>query len=176
MAIRIREGTLNDCSAIAKVHVDSWRTTYNSIVPNEYLINMCYSDSEKRWIKRLQQADNQHKLYVAENESGTIVGFAGGGRERSGEPGYDGELYAIYLLKEFQRQGIGKLLFKAVVDHLATQFRSMLVWVLAENDSRYFYEALGGIYIRESTITIAGKELKEVAYGWSDIRKLKDNL
>ncbi|BCU83346.1 hypothetical protein JIR001_31290 [Polycladomyces abyssicola] len=46
-------------------------------------------------------------MYVAENEFGTIVGFTGEGRERSGEPGYDGELYAIYLLKEFQCQGIG---------------------------------------------------------------------
>ncbi|WP_342748051.1 hypothetical protein [Melghirimyces profundicolus] len=58
-----------------------------------------------------------------------------------------------------------------MVDHLATRFRSMLVWVLAENHSRHFYEALGATYIRDGTVTIAGKELKEVAYGWSDIRK-----
>ncbi|PTX63166.1 hypothetical protein C8P63_1044 [Melghirimyces profundicolus] len=98
MAVKIRPGTLNDCSDIAKVHVDSWCTTYHSIISNEYLLNLSYSDREKRWKKRLQQSDEPYKMYVAEHESGRIVGFADGGRERFGEPGYDGELYAIYLL------------------------------------------------------------------------------
>ena len=30
----IREATRNDVSAIAKVHVDTWRTTYRGIVPD----------------------------------------------------------------------------------------------------------------------------------------------
>ena len=32
MEIFIREGTINDVSGIAKVHVDSWNTTYKNIV------------------------------------------------------------------------------------------------------------------------------------------------
>ena len=45
----------------------------------------------------------------------------------------------------------------------------MLLWVLAENPSRGFYEALGGAEVRQQTITIGGRELVEIAYGWRDI-------
>jgi Acetyltransferase (GNAT) family. len=53
-------------------------------------------------------------VYVAENKSGKIVGFAAGGRERMGKYMYQGELFAIYILEEYQRQGIGRQLLGCV--------------------------------------------------------------
>ncbi|WP_157075956.1 GNAT family N-acetyltransferase, partial [Neobacillus fumarioli] len=79
----------------------------------------------------------------------------------------DSELYAIYMLKKYQRKRIGKQLMKSVVEHLSLHYNSMLVWVLAENESLHFYEALGGKSVRTSKITIGNKELDEIAYGWS---------
>jgi hypothetical protein len=52
----------------------------------------------------------------------------------------------------------------------------MLVWVLADNPSRSFYEALGGELIGEQNVTIGGVDLREVAYGWPDISCLTDML
>jgi hypothetical protein len=43
-----------------------------------------------------------------------------------------------------------------------------LLWVLAENPSRKFYERLGGQLVYEKTVTIGGVPLIEVAYGWRD--------
>lgn len=37
MKIIIRQATIDDVYGIAKVHVDSWNTTYEKIVPKEYL-------------------------------------------------------------------------------------------------------------------------------------------
>jgi L-amino acid N-acyltransferase YncA len=176
MAVTIRRATLDDCTGIANVHIDSWRSTYSNIVPEEYLSSMSYSDRENRWRTILNDGNENHIMYVAVNEEGKIVGFANGGPERSNDVMYDCELYAIYLLKEIQRQGNGKQLVKAVVEELSKKYHAMLVWVLAENQSRYFYEALGGKYVRESVITIAGKELVEIAYGWSDLKDLKTKL
>jgi hypothetical protein len=51
---------------------------------------------------------------------------------------------------------------------------SMLVWVLRDNPSRGFYEALGGEYVREQAITIGGANLIELAYGWPDTMALLD--
>lgn len=48
----------------------------------------------------------------------------------------------------------------------------MLVWVLAENPFRRFYEALGGQYVRTEQFELGGAMLDEVAYGWRDIRTL----
>lgn len=40
---------------------------------------------------------------------------------------------------------------RIVVQHLVqSQFRGMLIWVLADNPSRHFYESLDGQPIRES--------------------------
>jgi hypothetical protein len=44
----------------------------------------------------------------------------------------------------------------------------MIVWVLADNPARRFYEALDGQYVGERDIEIDGVKLREVAYGWAD--------
>lgn len=113
---------------------------------------------------------------MAENEKGTIVGFAAGGKERSGAYlVYDGELYAIYLLEEVQGQGIGKALVKQVAQSLLDRgYHSMLVLVLAENSARYFYETLGAVQIHTELETIAGERYEEVVYGWKSIKRLNE--
>lgn len=35
--MQVRIATLNDAAGIAKVHVDSWRTTYKGIIQEEFL-------------------------------------------------------------------------------------------------------------------------------------------
>jgi hypothetical protein len=45
--MRVREANPTDAAAIAKVHVDSWRTTYKSIVPDDFLANLSYEEHEK---------------------------------------------------------------------------------------------------------------------------------
>ncbi|MEH7305468.1 GNAT family N-acetyltransferase, partial [Neobacillus drentensis] len=104
-----------------------------------------------------------------------IVGFANGGPERTGEyPKYAGEMYAIYILQDFQKQGLGEQLIKAVVADLLNQnIHSMLVWVFQDNTSRYFYEKMGGKVVNRETVDFAGTNLIELAYGWEDINLLK---
>ena len=45
MEIHIRRAIKDDIPGIAKVHADSWKTTYKGIFPNEILENITY---EKR--------------------------------------------------------------------------------------------------------------------------------
>ena len=45
----------------------------------------------------------------------------------------------------------------------------MLVWVLAKNPYRRFYEKLGGKYLRSQQIDIGGSSYEEIAYGWEDL-------
>jgi GNAT superfamily N-acetyltransferase len=113
-------------------------------------------------------------VYAAENNKGEIVGFSSGGKERSGKyNGFDGELYAIYILKEHQNKGIGKALVKAVMNDMkGLGFNSMLVLVLKDNPSRLFYEALGAHLIDTEEIEIGGKKLTELVYGWKDLDHL----
>ncbi|GMA50003.1 putative N-acetyltransferase YuaI [Alicyclobacillus contaminans] len=141
---QIRKVNPTDAGAIAKVHVDSWRTTYRGIVPDDFLDGMSYAVSEARWRRISAQNAPDYAMFVAEDEDGSIIGFANGGRERSGDADYDGELYAIYLLQAHQRRGIGRALFQNIVQHLVVNgFRSMLIWVLEDNPACRFYESMG---------------------------------
>jgi hypothetical protein len=51
---------------------------------------------------------------------------------------------------------------------------SLLIWVMADNPSRLFYEALGGQRVRERREMTGGVEVMDVAYGWLDARLLID--
>ncbi len=166
--MKIRKAVLADASGIAKVHVDSWRSTYTGIVPDEHLQNLSYESREMMWKKGIP---NGH-IFIAENEEGEVVGFACGGQERSGEYGnFHGELYAIYILKEYQGRGLGKKLVAPVVRQLlGKHITNMLVLVLEENKSCLFYEALGARKLDSVEVEIGGKTLKEAVYGWDDLK------
>lgn len=47
--MEIRRAVLADAKGIAKVQVDSWQTTYQGIVPAEFLAGMSYEDREQKW-------------------------------------------------------------------------------------------------------------------------------
>lgn len=180
-APRIRQAVESDAQAIARVIVDSWRTTYAGIVPAAHLAGLDYDQRAARWRNLI--ADRRQITYVALDREDRAVGFVSGGPERTGrsvdpsvedgDPSHGGELYAIYLLRSGQRQGLGRRLVGALCAWFLRQgAQTMLTWVLAENPARRFYAALGGTELRRQTITIGGKELVEIAYGWNDISPL----
>lgn len=171
----LRVATLEDASGIARVHVDSWRTTYAGLMPDSILANISLdkrTQAMERWIRNQPVNSN---TYIVEVD-GIIVGFAqcGANRDPEIDRTYAGELYGIYLLKEWQRKGFGKNLVKAVSRFLLShEIKSMIVWALANNESACrFYAALGGSRVREREIEIQGQRMLETSYGWDDLRRL----
>jgi ribosomal protein S18 acetylase RimI-like enzyme len=178
MDYRIRDARVEDAEAIARVHVDSWRTTYRGIVPQEFLDSLSYEGRAQNWRAGLANKPQPQESWrrigdialVGEDPAGRIVGFANGGAIRGDHPPYDGELYSIYLLQEHQGKGLGRRLFVLLAQRLqAAGYRSMLLWALKDNPACRFYEGLGGVVAFEVVIDIAGNRLDEVAYGWPDL-------
>jgi len=161
----IREATLDDAAAIARVHVSSWRSTYRGMLPADFLASLSENGYAERWKRVI--AEGTSKVYVAEDGT-DVVGFASGGRERAGETGYEGEIYAIYVLDGAQRRGFGRELVRATVAGLRELgLGDMIIWVLRDNQpARAFYERLGGVFVRAQPITIGLTTLEEVSYGW----------
>ena len=172
--ITIREAGPTDAGAIARVHVDTWRTTYAGILPADFLADLAYANSESNWSQAISADRPGASMLVAETEGCDIAGFAYGAPEREDNPLYRGELFAIYVLKGHQRRGVGRRLFSAMASHFISQdIDSMLLWVLEDNHpARQFYELMGGEYVEQKTITICGTDLIEVAYGWKDITEI----
>jgi ribosomal protein S18 acetylase RimI-like enzyme len=166
----VRPAHPGDAAAIARVHVESWRTTYRDLLPAEFLASLSESGYTERWHRVIGDASS--RVFVVE-EDGEVVGFASCGRERAGESGFAGELYAIYVLESMQRRGHGRELVRAGVGGLREMgLKDMIIWVLRDNaPARRFYERLGGTYVRKQPITIGPATLEEVSYGW---RRLED--
>ena len=173
----VREATDSDVSAIARIHVDTWRTSYQGILADEVLENLSYEKREKSWQKVLNNAPKDSNFtYVVEDEFGEIVGFVNGGVERTGDPVYQGELNAIYILQKHQKKGIGRKLVRVVAERLSQmKIHSMLVWVLANNSACHFYEILGAQKVYEKEIERGGTKLVEIAYGWTNLSNIGNN-
>ena len=80
----------------------------------------------------------------------------------------DGEVYALYLLKSQHGQGSGKALFQAALEALRFQGkRRVIVWVLALNPTRTFYQRMGGVQTLEKPIEIGGATLLEYGFAFT---------
>ncbi|OAI89021.1 hypothetical protein AYO36_02410 [Exiguobacterium sp. KKBO11] len=69
--MRIREARLEDASAIARVHIDAWRETYQGIIPDTYLVQLSHEKRTKQW----EQTLVDQRVYVAVSGE-EVVGFA----------------------------------------------------------------------------------------------------
>lgn len=177
--VAVREARAADATGIARVHVQSWRSTYPGLIPDSFLVNLSEPAAAARWRSVAEAQGPGHGAFVAVDVTGTIapagsiIGIASYGARRVAVDGYGGEFYALYLLDEAKGLGIGRRLMAAMADRfLAADIRSAAVWCLRDNPSRWFYERLGGSRIAERPIRFAGSQLVEIAYGWRDLAPL----
>jgi len=171
----IRTAVEADAEGIASVHVNSWKTTYRGIVDDAYLNSLSVSDREERWRWKIGNLRDDEELLVVADNQGTIYGFMTYGREREDKLPHEGEVYAVYLLKEIQGQGWGSRLFARMKKFLRSKgFTSLMVWVLEGNSALAFYQRMGGREIKRKEIEIGGKTYTEFALKWDSIEQLPE--
>ncbi len=104
---------------------------------------------------------------LAETQANGIIGFADFGKARDNNSLYEAELYAIYLLRDFQRKGIGGKLFDLGVQYLvAHNMNSLTLTALETSPYRPFYEKKGGHLIERKTTNIESVSYATIVYGW----------
>jgi GNAT superfamily N-acetyltransferase/uncharacterized damage-inducible protein DinB len=158
----IRDATHDDIPALAALHVKTWSDTYPSVKPPTY------QTRERQWREQFEITDGSWFCFVVEHRSGELIGFAKGKKYASDDlPGYGGELNKIYLLREYQRRGLGRRL----VGHVARRFLSqgitkMVLFGTPQNPSCAFHEALGGERLYAANGEFHG------GYSWRDLQTL----
>ncbi len=175
MDISIREARSEDAETIAKINIASWRTTYRGLIEDATLDAMNSEEYLKKWNNIFNTLGaNENFCFVAENTSGDVVGYSLCGKNRNAKFDFNGEIFAIYLLKEFQGQGIGKKLFlQSVHEFKKRDIASFLLFVLSSNSpSRKFYESFNPDFTTEETITIDKRQYYDFCYRWSDIEAI----
>ncbi len=180
--IAIRRARPGDAEAIGAAHVAVWRSTYAGILPERYLTEMSEGRHGAHWRRILAYPPAGHAAFVAvatgpdspDLDSGAprVVGFASGGRARSGVR-EAGEIETLYLMDDWRDRGVGRRLMRALAAHLnAIGCRSVMLWVLRDNPARWFYQHLGGRPVAEQTIGFAGEPVVQLGYLWEPINVL----
>jgi ribosomal protein S18 acetylase RimI-like enzyme len=166
--VLVRQAYPSDAQAIARIHVETWRTTYAGLLPDRMLAEMNEHNHKTNWTNLLAR-DRDEFVLVAERPKVGVVGFASGGPARRALEPYSGEIFTLYVTPDCQNQGVGTALLSAAFKHLAEQsMKAVMLWVLARNPSRFFYEAMGGMKAAARKERLWGSVQPEIAYGWPD--------
>jgi ribosomal protein S18 acetylase RimI-like enzyme len=156
--------TIEDAETIAAIHVRTWQTAYEGIVPAQFLAALSIQERANMW--RIVISEHHGTVLLAASPNGE-VGFISFGPSRDEDGREKAEIYAIYVLPQFWHQGIGRELLDAAERRLEDQrFIAFTLWVLEKNArARRFYEARGfRLDSSRKEETIGGLLLTELRY------------
>lgn len=74
----IRQAAYDDYPVLAKVHVESWKTTYRGMIADAYLDQLTVESRMERWKQLLSREDKDLWTFVSEDEAGRVFGFIQG--------------------------------------------------------------------------------------------------
>lgn len=161
----LRRAVPHDAPAIARTHVDSWRSAYRNLVRCDRLAKMDYGRGAERFRESILAG--LEDVFVAE-ESGNVVGFLAFGDCRDSDVNSEttGEIYAMYLLPEYWRKGIGRGMCREAERILKSRaYLQATLWVLEGNKkARRFYDAMGFTADGASKVLNIGRPLKALRY------------
>lgn len=175
MTLIIKKAEKSDASVIANIHVKGWQGAYKDILNQNYLDSQTVEKRTSDWNEWLRDETSDRFIAYLDNNP---VGFIAIGPLRTApagtskiRPTYSSEIYGLYLLPEFYRQGVGaQLLRHAVESFKSKKHTSMCLWVLKDNKRACaFYEAMGGQRIGKKIVEFGPTKAKELCYGWRDI-------
>lgn len=160
-----RRALKEDAQKIAFVHDEAWNNAYSGMVPHKALSRMISRRGPNWWADAIARKTVILVLEIQDK----IVGYATLGRNRVKTLPFDGEIYEIYLLPEYQGIGLGTKLFIAARGELERRgLKGTVVWALEDNlPALSFYKNAGGREIAEGKENFDGKELQKVAFSWN---------
>ena len=166
LAVRLREATAADSLAVAEVNLRSLQASFprRRLEPDELSLDRRAAMFRRRFDAAF------YRMVVAEAPGRGVLGFADVGLARDARWHCDAELFAIYVLKSHQRQGLGQRLFDRVCEAvLAAGHESMYLIALHDNPYRDFYEQLGGRQLAHVPRGAVQGQDAHVIYAWRDL-------
>lgn len=150
----------------AYVHWKSWQESYAGIVDAGYLERLTLEKCE-------EMAFRYPESILVAKDRDRVVGFAAAGRYRGAEgcESDEGEVYAIYVLAEYQKQKLGYALMQRCLEKLSS-CRQIYVWVLADNRRAIvFYEKVGFHADGEEKELLLGSPVRVIRMTFSHLER-----
>lgn len=162
----IRKAIMADVPALAALHVATFIETHGSNhAPS-------FETRKWQWENIFLEKNNDWFILVIEKENEGLIGFAKGQMYLHIEHSeFAGELNKIYVLKKYQKLGLGRKLICTVANEfIRLGVNSMLLFGDARNISNLFYEKMGA----EKLYALNGEF--HGGYGWRDLARLSNNF
>lgn len=158
---KIRKASIDDALIITEISVETWKKTYEGLLPQELLANRKVDKKRiNSWKENILNPD--YTVLVYEDEK--VCGYLWGGKKRD-DINVPYEIYAIYVNPEYQRAGIGQALINEYKKQINNQ--PFYLYMLKGNASASaFYKKMGGkenkLYNRE--LAAGSHNIKEEIY------------
>lgn len=145
MNIKYSYLTEEDAYGIEYVAAHSWKETYTSLLPDEYLDNRIININNK--VERRKEFIRTYNgKYIGAKDKDKVIGILAISIPQEEKYKEYGHLEAICVLKEYHGYGIGKELFKIAVNELKKMgFNKMQLECMEDNDTVNFYKKYDGI-------------------------------
>lgn len=165
--MKIRQAVPSDAEAIGNLRVKAWQAAYSAFMPSHYLATLDSSANLDALRQRLEHPADNFILAVAETEN-MVVAFS-----ILGTPRYESvsgciELWALNVLPEFWRRGIGRsLTTNAITTASALKASRVELWCIKGNaPAQAVYESCGFTETGQERMTssLTGHPLREALY------------
>ena len=158
-----------DADAIAALHIESWRSAYRGLLPDDFLDGQVVQDRVELWRRRMPAPEPHRRLVLKAMSPHALVGFAC--VLLDAEPAWGALLDNLHVKPALKGQGIGRRLFQEArewVNTTAPGQRFHLTVIEGNLDARRFYDRLGGAVVERKVIeVIPGTALAVLRYSWA---------
>lgn len=146
MNIQYRKPTIDDAEELANLILKVWEETYTGLLPDDVIHSGTFEGRVEQWRNRIADSNDRQIVELAVSGDKIAGVITASIDKRDEEIDADSEIYAINILREFHKKGIGQALMKHAFDWLRSQrCRNTYLWVLEANGNAVdFYLRLGG--------------------------------
>jgi len=163
--INIRIAKEDELEEIIRVNRLSWKTTYKGIIEQKFLDDLPLTMSKEKLTEIKTEIKNNKRKYIVALYNKKIIGmllYLGANYEENNNVA---RIQAIYILEEYQKQGIGKKMFDFAKEKMRKEkYTEIIIGCIEKNPSNEFYKKLGGEFVGKESIKINGKDYKENIY------------
>ena len=168
-----RKAKVEDASWICFVNVHTRYTTYKWLMPEKILKTRIETIDEKAEKVRENIINGEKYLVIENTETNEIIWMSIYWPSRNEDYPKSGEIYALYVLKDYQKLGIGKKLFFAWINELIKLWYSdMIINVLEWNNAINFYKKYGWNIVWERYDQCGKATIKENILYFGDIKSI----
>ena len=139
----IRLANKNDCDELSKLKHTVWNETYRGIYSDEKIDNYDHKKYTDKFLGIINNPDVD--LYVVEDNN-KLVGYMDYGKPFRPYKDYNQEIGLLYLLKDYQRKGIGTKLFNMAYNKIKEKgYKEFFISCNKYNiNAQEFYKKMGG--------------------------------